>query len=71
MMTDEEARQIIERAVARKCVGRQTPKKPIWQTMRLTDGGKFGFCPFCNNEVYFGMEHCQKCEQALDWSNEE
>lgn len=48
------------------------PKKPNnCGILGKKDKYKFGECPFCRNGVNYEMAYCDRCGQALDWSDDD
>lgn len=48
---------------------KQIPKKPLNLGLFMWDY-PIGSCPFCENGVNGGMDHCDRCGQKLDWTEE-
>ena len=63
-------------AVAMQALEKQTPKKPDYEGDGYADGDLVydtWICPCCGERYevdYDKYDHCPKCGQALDWSDE-
>lgn len=70
--------------VAKKCMEKQIPKKPIFVDVRFRHHGKHISdgqsldkcykCPNCNTHIFHVWDdekYCKCCGQALDWSEED
>lgn len=51
----------------KEALEKQIPKKPIEDTVNLTDFKTF-HCPICKWMVGRPQKYCDDCGQALDWS---
>lgn len=71
-ISDNTPHNLIGISFAKEAVGKQIPKKPIGRHTNYK-------CPICDRRVRsgkgsssFGVDHfCQRCGQALDWSDAE
>ena len=55
-------------SVANVALEKQIPKKPVNVTRFVNSTS--GNCPVCNGRL-LSMNYCQRCGQALDWSDTE
>ena len=55
-------------SVANVALEKQIPKKPVNVTRFVNRAS--GNCPVCNGRL-LSMNYCQRCGQALDWSDTE
>ena len=51
--------------ILQELVDKATPKKPHW----IYDDEPL--CPYCGEVLDGTEEHCDECDQRLDWSDEE
>lgn len=52
-------------ATLQELVDKATPTKPIWE---FDDEP---ICPYCRSVLDGDEEHCEVCDQRIDWSDEE
>ena len=57
--------------VLEELVEKATPKKPLEVCEYDFDVYLFGKCPVCGEGCNNGMNYCDRCGQALDWSEED
>lgn len=60
-----------EYCILQELVEKATPKKPLEVCEYDFDVYLFGKCPVCGEGCNNGMNYCDTCGQALDWSEED